>query len=64
MGLDGLGDLQVDDLQKCCFIRLADPVDGLEVGQQGVPGFGPDACDVVQLRTERGLATSLAVMLQ
>ena len=50
MGLDGLGDLQVDDFQKCFFIRFADAVDGLEMGQQGVPGFGPDAWDVVQLR--------------
>ena len=33
MGLNGLGDLQVHDVQKCCFIRLPDGVDGLEVGQ-------------------------------
>ena len=62
MGLDGLGDLEVDDFQKCFFIRFTDAVDGFEMGQQGVPGFGSNACNVVQLRTECGLTASFAVV--
>lgn len=64
MGLDGFGDLQADHIEQGGFVGLAYGLNGFEVGQQGVSGFGPDACDVVQFRTERGLAASLAVMLQ
>ena len=63
MRLDGLGDLQVHDVQKCCFIRLADSVDGLEVGQKACRVLGPTPAMSSNLN-ERGLAAALAVMLQ
>ena len=64
MGQDGLGDLQVDYVEQGRFVGLADGVNGFEVGQQDLAGFGPHASNVVQFRPERGLAASLPVMLQ